>query len=1017
MTPKNNYIYSITDRLGTLFVEVLGENDFEIEYNRETDDKYFYTKKLSGKVTFRNTAYQRIMILENSMYRCENQTLKIQKNCNDTQIDIFTGIINLNDAEFNLDKCFVSFKFGEERPDQCVEDNKSKKINLLAEINPKITVKTATAGGGVFEYKHCNENVRVSPSTPYGGYAWCGSGNPEDGNWQVYQHEEMFDGNIGTSPEPNAPSQGLWTANTSYVREIVELLCSEIPPVGWVLLEDNCATTGKKKYAKNVTLYDCKYTSNYQDQNNYSSSYECKILGATSESATIDNGMELNKIIQLFINQFCAGVQVVSDFFQINPDNATTTNYVTNKRSNVDTLVLFQKSDVKRPNASGNASKAEWTLEKLLETLKIMFNTKWKIENGVFRLEHASYFSKNSGLNITLPRYKKWFAGKRIYSYINETIPKKEIFLFKEQSLGGDYEMEIEYLECTSNKKNNEQKYVVDELMTDVVLALNNPDSESKVVEDNGFVLVATRKIGADYFIITEPSTNETRLNNVLAWKQLVRDFHQHERKVIRGKVNGNPTTFLSSIPTKKGEKFVIPFNVCSETFNPNDTIETALGTGIVDSAKYKLRDNSLELSLLYQSNIATIQNNPPTLAGGIFSTYQGVSIDIPINPQDTDGTIESVQVAINAYHGNVQVLNKNLIRYTPTAGYTGFDVFSLKAYDNWTEPSAPANFGIEVLPPNQPPVAVDETYNVFHGYPFTAIPSIFSNDSDDYGFTLVTTKIQTAQGINIVIDATTGQFSYVPPTGFEGTDSFQYTIEDNAGLQSTATVLLIVGYKNKPIGVADHYNTRKNVVLSIDGVSVGQQKLTANDYTPDGNTYSYSCTAETKPTEQGGSVQIFADGKFNYTPPANFVGKDSFTYTVWNENGSGIGTATIGVVPEVFVKLVTNHQKINGHSGDPYYQKTKDYWVYFYQDSAGTIPLNVDISWGLKINIREHQEITDNGTIYSYDYDWQTDEVSGTNYRFYDDFIYLEQTDEGTGFVNTRDVLITLLAGNYTII
>ena len=93
MTPKNNFIYSITDRLGTLLVEVLGENDFEIEYNRESDDKYFYTKKLSGKLTFRNTAYKRIMILENSMYRCDNQTLKIQRNCNGMQKDIFIGII------------------------------------------------------------------------------------------------------------------------------------------------------------------------------------------------------------------------------------------------------------------------------------------------------------------------------------------------------------------------------------------------------------------------------------------------------------------------------------------------------------------------------------------------------------------------------------------------------------------------------------------------------------------------------------------------------------------------------------------------------------------------------------------------------------------------------------------------------------------------------------------------------------------------------------------------------------
>ena len=80
----------------------------------------------------------------------------------------------------------------------------------------------------------------------------CESGNPDDGNWRVYQHEETFDGSrqVYQPEETFDGNNGIWTANTSYVREIVELFCSEIPPAGWVLLEDNCATTGKKSMQK-----------------------------------------------------------------------------------------------------------------------------------------------------------------------------------------------------------------------------------------------------------------------------------------------------------------------------------------------------------------------------------------------------------------------------------------------------------------------------------------------------------------------------------------------------------------------------------------------------------------------------------------------------------------------------------------------------------------------------------------------------------------------------------------------
>ena len=82
--------------------------------------------------------------------------------------------------------------------------------------------------------------------------------------------------------------------------------------------------------------------------------------------------MHLNSVIQVFVNQFCPNVQVVSDFFQINPQNQSEINYVTGQRTQTNNLILFQKSDVKRPNVSGNAWKAEWTFEKLMETLTFL---------------------------------------------------------------------------------------------------------------------------------------------------------------------------------------------------------------------------------------------------------------------------------------------------------------------------------------------------------------------------------------------------------------------------------------------------------------------------------------------------------------------------------------------------------------------------------------------------------------------------------------------------------------------
>lgn len=1148
---KNKYRYELTDRFGTMDVAPLGEGDFSIKYNRETDGKYFYSKTFQGKITFTGEIFKRLKRIERSIYICTTQRLKVFRKCNAGEMLIFDGFFKLTEGDWDDDKCRVTLKFEKNTPDKCLKDNKSKKINLLAEINPKITVKTSTAGGGVFEYKHCNANVQVSPSTPYGGYVWCGSGSPEDGNWQVYQHEEMFDGNIGISPDPNTPPQGLWTANTSYVREIVELFCSEIPPAGWVLLEDNCATTGKKKYAKNVTLYDCKYTSNYQDQNNYSSSYECKILGATNESATIDNGMELNKIIELFVNQFCADVQVVSDFFQINPttgknllqnsntffdnndypistypitetiEQGTTVtvqiwgqlaagkiwwiynsgggayigtiteadyidgryvktmnwnkfnsdgsltanntlfiypyapngansqitkiklekgsvgtewqpdngaiNYVTGEPTQVDNLILFQKSDVKRPNVSGNAWKAEWTFDKLMETLNILFNVSYSLENGVFRLEHISWFSRNAGLNLTLPAFQKWTKGKRKYSYDVGDIPIRENWKFKEAiNYAGGWNTQIDYAGACAigSNENAEKNYVIDELTTDVQLCLDNPSSDSNVVEDLGFVLIATKKYNGEYFIITEAdATYGTRLNNSLSFNKLVRRYHFHNRPLNKGILNGDNVTFITTKPIKKGEKLTVPL-CCETTFNPNDTVTTDLGVGIVDGAQFNLSAETLELDLLYNVFDTLINNQAPQLAGGAYSTYQNVPIVIPLNAVDSDGVITEISIKNQAYHGTVEVLSLTEIKYTPNAGYTGWDSFSLVAFDDWSEVSNVAGFGITVYPPNQPPTAQNDSYNVYHGEQFNAQISVFDNDSDDLGFTLVNSNIVTALGVNIVIDGN-GRFSYVPPAGFEGVDTFQYSIVDNAGLTSTATVTLNIAYKNKPIAVADNYITQKDTQLVTNGTA-GKEALFANDYTPDGQTYAYTCNVENKATTAGGTVQIQANGLFTYTPPANFTGQDTFTYTVNNVNGSGVGNVTINVIPTIYVRIAKSDHKFEYQilfCGDPPMQTiggqnvTNDFTLYFYADAAKTIPYNVT-GLNFKCNIKITTQWYDSGGTQTWDYTDQTEVLTGTSHKIFDDYYTQEQymNCNGTYDYNVERT-VELVAGSYVIV
>ena len=1000
MKVENNFIYRLTDRLGTLAVIPLGEKGFSLDFERQNEDKLSYEKKLSGKIMFVGEAFQRLNQMENSVYRCDEQTLTILKVCNGIEKVIFVGKISLNEAEFNLDKCQIVAKFSEDKTDKCIDDGKNIKLNLFQLIWNRITVKTASYVGTI-QKQNCFTN---SPSYQSPDY-WCGTGDPYDQNWTLVSY------NV------HSPDGTHNFVNNVWKREIIEIDCSDTPDPSWVLVEDNCGTTGKKKFARGVTLFDCVTTSQPEDENgSYQYTMDCKVLGYDGGTTVIDNGMHFSEVMKEILKGACPNLTLKSDFFQINPDNPSSINYVTGKTSTVKDIVVFQKSDVKRPTASGNASKLEITLEDMLEVLLKMFNVKWRIEGNIFRLEHVSYYSKAVGTNVMSNELKKYFEGKRIYSYQSEKIPQKERFKFKEQQ-GADWNMEIVYSGCVTNTKKNEVENIIDEAMTDIVFAMQNPSSDSKFVEDTGFVLVSTKKIGNEYFINSEPSTNGTRLNNVFAWVQLVRDFHYYERPMKVGKVNGVTTNFITSIPTKKGDKFAIPLNVCQTDFNPDDFVLTALGQGIVSSAKYRFNDSFLELDLLYEANQDLVPNAPPTLSGGgSFFTYKEVPKVINVVASDPDGTISSLVVNTPPYNGTIQFNSLSQFTYTPNVGFVGNDYFSIKALDNFSEVSNIQNFSIEVKPPNQAPVAQNDTFTVYQGENFYQGTSLFANDSDDNSFTLVNSNVVSSQGVAITINAN-GFFSYVPPVGFEGTDTFQYSIKDDAGLTSTATVTLNVMDKNKPIAVEDKYQTKINTSFSTDG-TVGKLKLTANDYTPNGQTYNYTTTPETKATANGGTVQIFADGNFTYTPPNGFTGIDQFNYTVHNPNGSKVGLAKVSVLPIIYVKLTTSDNQVNGHIGDQFYSRSRDYTLNFYSDSAGTIPFNVS-GLGFRVIINEFHDIQVNNNSDSFNYIWETDELTGTSTKILDDFIYKKDIQDypNLGDNSEENITITISAGAYNII
>jgi len=455
--------------------------------------------------------------------------------------------------------------------------------------------------------------------------------------------------------------------------------------------------------------------------------------------------------------------------------------YVTGQRSKVDNLILFQKSDVKRPNGSGNASISNITLEKLIKDICNIFNLKWDIDDdGNFIIEHVSFFQKGVGLNLVGRRDERLRAGLRKYSYDIDKMPRREIFQFMDDKYTyGDFKgVPIIYSNSCVGKGDKEDKdWIVESIITDVSFVLSNPSSDSQIVSDDGFVLIAC---DANYNIISEASIlGGNTLNNSLSWGRLHVDYWRHDRVFNRFSMNNVQTNALSVIPTKKGVKLDISL-CCGEVFDPENKVLSELGEGIVSEASFDLYKENLTLTLLYPSDEGLTVNIPPVANNDVAVTWIGLTIDIDVlaNDTDADGTINpgTLLIGYGSANGTASIVG-NKIRYTPNPGYTGTDTITYTVKDNWSEISNVGTVNITVKPGSPFPIASDDNFSTGEDVVLT-IGDVLSNDTGDGDLTCIPETKATTSGGSVQIYAN-GSAVYTPPSGYIGADGFDYTMKD----------------------------------------------------------------------------------------------------------------------------------------------------------------------------------------------------------------------------------------------
>ena len=286
-----------------------------------------------------------------------------------------------------------------------------------------------------------------------------------------------------------------------------------------------------------------------------------------------------------------------------------------------------------------------------------------------------------------------------------------------------------------------------------------------------------------------------------------------------------------------------------------------------------------------------------------------GVTVQLYTDPTGTGTPGALLQITTTSASGYYQFLNLNTRHYvvvsTDLPGFTSSAPLNNRLAINLTTLSASANNDFFQYQPSP------NLYSTISGTVWNDINGNGTNDAGETGVAGV--ELDLVQDVNtngladpgepVVASVTTdtnGNYSLADitpgnyviretyPYGYYTTGSSQHTNYTQIALTVSATTSTNNNFfiRLSPVANNDNGNTLENSPLTVSTPGV-----LGNDTEP----YGLTMTVVSYTQPANGSVSVSANGAYTYTPPANYYGSVSFTYTLTNGIG-GTATATVNL-------------------------------------------------------------------------------------------------------------------------
>ncbi|MBB1304107.1 Ig-like domain-containing protein [Pseudoalteromonas sp. SR43-5] len=367
--------------------------------------------------------------------------------------------------------------------------------------------------------------------------------------------------------------------------------------------------------------------------------------------------------------------------------------------------------------------------------------------------------------------------------------------------------------------------------------------------------------------------------------------FQINEDQTLQGNVLTNDTNQYSGDLRVNADALILPqhgtLNINENgdftyipiaNFNGEDAFsyQVANELGMTDTAVVEITILAVNDAPIALDNTYSITNNGTlvVLSPGLLINDSDIDLD--------DLTVDTTPVS-EPTRGQLTLFDNGGFEYQGEQNMQGQDSFQYRVVDAQGA-QAIANVTIVSSNTNVAPITKNDSYSLSEDETLvvTAANGVLSNDTDPNNDSFsVDETFMVAPTHGQLLLATDGSFSYVPDANFNGVDQFQYQAIDSLGATSTATVTLVINSEpDNPVAQNDAYQFSKNKLFEV----TVQNGLLINDFNIEAGDLSVNTTAIN--ATQNGELTLNADGSFTYQPDLGFIGVDSFTYSISNEQG-----------------------------------------------------------------------------------------------------------------------------------